>query len=242
MPLIRHDDPCLLFTMRRESMAFLKRFRPTQRVTTTPCWASFCGPADRSVLVMETGIGKENVLSALDWVLAKPSVDGIPYEPRFIVLAGFAGALVDELSVGDVICVAEVVDANGRSWNIDPNRTEQRERLATVDRLIAKSADKRQLATSTGAIAVDMESAHVAARCETAGVPIACVRAISDEVATELSPGLASLLNRGNVAIWRVVLALARRPLLLPELLRLARDTKIASAKLAEVLAEMVEN
>lgn len=240
MPLIRHDDPCLLFTMRRESAAFLRRFRPTQRLYDAPCWASFCGPADRSVLVMETGIGRESVLRALDWMLAKPLVDGVAYEPRFVVMAGFAGALVDALGVGDVICAAEVVDTHGGSWGGEPNRTGQTERAVTVDHLVTKPDDKRRLAIDFGAMAVDMESAYVAARCKAADVPFACVRAISDEVATALSPALTTLLSAGNVAMWRVVLALARRPMLLPELLRLARDTKIASAKLADVLAEMV--
>ncbi|MSU78739.1 MAG: hypothetical protein EXS16_11680 [Gemmataceae bacterium] len=240
MPLIRHDDPCLLVTMRRESSAFLKRYRPTQRIAGVPCWASFCGPADRSVLVMETGIGKENVLRAIDWILTNPIIDAVAYEPRFVVLAGFAGALVDNLKVGDVICAAEIVDTAGSSWRIDPERMEPTERLVTVDRLIAKPEDKRQLASISGAIIVDMESAYVAARCEAAGVPFACVRVISDEVTTAISPALTTLLTGGNVAIWRLVLAVARRPLLLPELLRLARDTKIASTRLADVLAEML--
>ncbi len=240
MSLLRLDDPCVLFPMRRESSHFLRRFRPTQRVPDAPCWASFCGAADRSVLVVETGIGKENALRAVDWILAKPIIDGLEYVPRFVVLAGFAGALVEGLRVGDVICATEVVDPLGGSWHVESDPSELAVRVLTTDRLVTTEADKRQLGQDHAVCAVDMESAYVAERCVSAGLPIAVVRAISDEVATSLSPALGSLLAGGRVSLWRVLLAVARRPMMLPELLRLARDTSVASAKLAVVLEEML--
>jgi adenosylhomocysteine nucleosidase len=236
------DDPCILFALRRESAPFCRQFRPRHAFPGSPCWAHFCGPASRSILVVETGVGQANVARVLDWLLARPKFDGVPYEPRLIVFAGFAGALADGLHVGDIVLAEEVVDERGQSWRTTwpGGSSRYRGRLVTVDQLTATSADKRRLGEQYQACAVDMESALFAARCTQAGIPFACLRAISDEVTTPLSPALTSLLSGGNASPWRVLKTLARHPGMLPELLRLARDTKRASRQLAIVLGEVL--
>ena len=45
-------------------------------------------------------------------------------QPLFLVAAGFAGALRDECSVGDVVLATEVVDARGRCWPRHPEAGE----------------------------------------------------------------------------------------------------------------------
>lgn len=238
---IRLDDPCILFALRRESAPFRRLFQPQQSFPGAPCRAQFCGTAASSVLVVETGVGQANVAHVLDWLLAKPKFEGVVYEPRLAVFAGFAGALTEDLHVGDVVFADEIVDRSGQCWRTtwSPSSSGlRRGRLLTVDELTATPEAKRTLAERHQAIAVEMESAIFAARCTQAGVPFACVRAISDERATTLSPALATMLSGGAVSPWRVMLALARRPRLLPELLRLARDTKKAAEQLALVLGE----
>lgn len=243
---LRIDDPCILFALRRESAPFRRAFRPQQAFPGSPCWAQFCGPASRSVLVVETGVGQAKVANALDWLLAKPKFDGVPYEPRLLVFAGFAGALTDELHIGDVVLADEVVDLHGQSWRttwpgpVSGTVPLRRGRSLTVDELTATPEDKRRLAGQHQALAVEMESAVFAARCTQAGIPFGCVRAISDEAATSLSPALVTMLSGGAASPWRVLLALARRPGMLPELLRLARDTKKAASQLGLVLGELL--
>ena len=113
-------------------------------------------------------------------------------------------------------------------------------RLLTMDHLIACPEQKQRLGEQHHTSAVDMESAFFAERCTKAGLPFACVRAISDEMTTSLSPNLASLLSGGAASPWRVVQALARRPSMLPELMRLARDTRRASEQLGLALGELL--
>jgi adenosylhomocysteine nucleosidase len=113
-----------------------------------------------------------------------------------------------------------------------------RGRLLTADCLIAAPEEKRRLGERYQADAVDMESALFAARCTQAGIPFGCVRAISDEVTTPLSPALVALLSGSTVSPWRVLTALLRQPCLLRELLRLARDTKQAARQLGQALTE----
>jgi len=226
-----------MFAMRRESAPFLRTFRPHRSFAGAPCWARFCSSSGSNVLVTETGIGQANVARALDWLLAKPKFDGVEYRPRSIVFAGFAGALRENLHIGDVVSAGEVIDARGESTRTTwlPATSA---RLLTMDRMIASPEEKRRLGAQYGADIVDMESAVFAARCAQAGIPFGCVRAISDEMATPLSPKLVSLLSGGRVSPWRLVTALARRPSMVRELLRLGRDTRRAAEQLGQSLIQ----
>lgn len=249
MQSTRMDDPCVLFALRRERGPFCREFAPNQAFPGAPCWASFCGPAWLTVLTMETGVGAANVNRSLDWLLSKPALERVPYEPNLLIFAGFAGALTPEMHVGDVLLATEVRDEHGHAWPTTWPETlpEGRWRpplhrapLVSFDQLIGKPDDKRRLHTAHGALAVDMESAAFAARCAQMNIPFACVRAISDDVDTVLSPHLLSLLQGGVASPPRVIGGLARHPSLLFELLRLARDTKKAAEQLGLALGELL--
>jgi adenosylhomocysteine nucleosidase len=246
---VRIDDPCVLFALERECGPFCAEFRPNQAFTGAPCWARFCGPAWLSVLVVETGIGPANVAGALDWLLSKPSFGRVPYEPSLLIFAGFAGALTESLHVGDIVLADEIVDVCGNRWRPTWPTTPlegawkpplNRGRVVSVDQLLGSVDDKRRLGTQHQAIAVEMESAIFAERCTKAELPFACVRAISDDVHTSLSPALTTLLTGGSASPWRALKAVARQPSLLPELMRLARDTRHASRQLGAALGELL--
>jgi adenosylhomocysteine nucleosidase len=201
------------------------------------------------VLVVETGIGQANVARALDWLLTKPLLGNVPYVPPFIIFAGYAGALVDSLRVGDIVLANEIVDEHGGRWPTTwPGALPEgrwtpplhRGRLLTVDHMTATPSEKRTLAGQHQAIAVEMESAFFAARCTKAEIPFTCVRAISDAASTALSPALATLLEGGAVSPWRAFRAVLRQPSLVPEFWRLARDTKHASDQLGLALGELL--
>jgi adenosylhomocysteine nucleosidase len=106
--------------------------------------------------------------------------------------------------------------------------------------LVAAPEQKRHLGARHHAQAVDMEAAFVAGRCAERNVPFGCVRAISDAVDVPLSPSLDALLSGGGVSLPRVCSALIRTPMLLPELLRLGRDTRLAARQLAAALRELL--
>jgi adenosylhomocysteine nucleosidase len=246
---LRIDDPCILFALERERGPFCREFRPNQAFDGAPCWAHFCGPAWLSVLVVETGVGPANVARVLDWLLAAPKFGAVPYEPSLLIFAGFAGALTESLHIGDIVLAEEIVDLHGNRWATtwpaefpqgDWTPPLHRGRLVSVDQLTGSAQEKRRLGEQHQAIAVEMESAVLAERCTRAGLPFACVRAISDEVDTPLSPALTTLLSGGSASPWRVLMTLARRPGMLPELLRLARDTKRASRQLGLALGELL--
>jgi adenosylhomocysteine nucleosidase len=191
-------------------------------------------------LILVTGMGADKTSAALNWVFRfQPSADEA-FRPQVVIAAGFAGGLKPELKIGDIVWATEVVDlAGGRwrtSWPPEPATHFHCGRLLTVDTLIADSARKFALGSAHSALAVDMESAVVARLCTEAGMPFACVRAISDDSATSLSPRLATLLSAGRISTRRVLASLATTPSMVKEFLILARHTRIAARKLSEAL------
>src|SRR5947209_6396194 len=96
-------DPLVLFALRREAAAFLREFEPQQRFPVAPCRARFAGPEWLTVLVLETGVGAAAAEAALRWALGAPRFGNLPYRPKLVLAAGFAGALAPDLRVGDLV-------------------------------------------------------------------------------------------------------------------------------------------
>jgi len=243
------DDPCIIFALGREARPFLREFRPHQRFPGSPCRARFCGPAWLTILSLETGIGPARAAAALDWLLAGPMLENVPYRPKLVLSAGFSGALHHSFQIGDIILATEVLDLDGNRWPTTwPGELPSgewrpplhRAPLLASHRLIGDPAEKRRLGEQHGAAAVDMETAAIARRCTAKGVPFGCVRAISDRVDTPLSPGLAAALSEGRVSPLRLAAGLLRSPRMLGELWRLARDTRLAAQHLGTALGEVL--
>lgn len=243
------DDPCIVFALERESQSFRREFRPQERFLEAPCWARFCGPAWLTVLVLHSGIGKDRMAKTGEWLLQSPVFGNLPYRPKAVLMAGYAGALQDGFKVGDIILATEIVGQSGHSWPATwPERPLegewrppiQRGRILTEEKLISQPAEKRDLGKRHDAVAVDMESAVLAKLCAARGVPFGCVRVISDSVDTVLSPQLVSLMSTGRISIWRTILAVLRRPALAGELRRLAKHTRYASEQLGKGLGELL--
>lgn len=194
--------------------------------------------------VLETGIGAERTRSALEWLLASP------WAPGLIITAGFAGALDDKLQVGDIVVASEVVDGDGNRWECSRHTpcAGRRTRsvrttlgtIVTVSRLVGEPQEKRELREKFGALAVDMESATVAEFCSRRGIPFGCVRAISDDARTALSPRLVGLLAGERVAWWRLAGTALSSPRILMECVRLARNTRLATRRLGDFLHELL--
>jgi nucleoside phosphorylase len=243
------EDPAVVFALPRESMAFRHEFRPQQRFPGAPCWAHFCGPEWLTVLVMHAGMGKARIARAGAWLLGKPAFGNLPYRPKAVLMAGYAGGLRDGLKVGDVILATEIVDAKGNihsaTWPTRPLDGQwdpplQRGRLVTVDKIVSTTQEKRDLGQRHDALAVDMESAVLARLCAAEAVPFGCVRVISDSVDTPLPPRLVSLITGDRISIPRTILTMLRHPTVCTDFWRLAKQTRHASQQLGKALGELL--
>ncbi len=137
--------------------------------------------------------------------------NGLPDADAYVSF-GIAGALRHDLPVGTVIDATRVVDEHGTVlWEGDGLGVvaARRGTILGADRIVDDPAERAALQASTGADAVDMESAPLARTGKLAG----CIRAISDTPDRQLA-GLAegAKLN-GEVDVRGLVRGFARAPL-----------------------------
>jgi adenosylhomocysteine nucleosidase len=161
---------------------------------------------------------------------------------------GMAGGLDPTLSAGAILLPTEVVGPDGRIVNTEPgwrNRLSaavaahapvRSGRLLTTPRAIGSVADKAELFKTTGAVAVDMESAAIGAVAEQHQLPFMAVRVVVDSAADVLPRAVtAAADNEGHLQIWRLIGALALAPNELAPLIRLARRYRAANRSLAAI-------
>ncbi|MEX0939253.1 MAG: hypothetical protein WDZ59_15430 [Pirellulales bacterium] len=144
------------------------------------------------------------------------------HRPRWIISAGFAGGLRDELARDDFVMPSALVNEGGKVLRVDLQLGSQSEstprvhggRLLTVDRIVATPQEKRDLGRKHDAVAVDMESYAVAEVCQREKVRFLAVRAISDAVDERLPPDLEKLMKPQSLAhrAGAVTGTLVRRP------------------------------
>ena len=210
----------VLFAVEREAKPFLRSCRDARAISSDR-WL-----CDKGRLLVEiVGVGKPSARSNVEALLATGC------RPQQIIVAGFAGALRGGLAVGDVIVAAEVVDESGGRWPTTwPD--ERNGRVLTTDRMIGEPALKTELGIKHAADIVEMESSAVAEVCVRHGIPFGCVRVVSDDVSKPLSKRLMGLVESGRVRIIRVLWEVLRSPGMGIELVRLAKQTRMAAEKL----------
>lgn len=135
---------------------------------------------------------------------------------------GVAGALDANLVPGDIVvpeCVRDApaataypTDAAGAERllaALPANLHVHRGTLWSAAAPVATMAAKQALAARTGAIAVDMEAASIAAVAARAGLPLVVVKAICDPLARELPAGLITAMDGAATGVsTRVVAAI----------------------------------
>ncbi len=104
--------------------------------------------------------------------------------------------------------------------------------LLTVRRIIEHAAEKRTLASTTGAIALDMESAAIADAAADARIAYLPVRAISDLVNEDLEGMSHFFSGEGTFRLFGGLLYLLSHPNDLIHLSRLRAHTTVASKRL----------
>ena len=184
------------------------------------------------------GIGPESARRATEAVIQN-------YFPSVLISAGLAGALVPELHVGETIFPALVIDTADSSRHQTAigdaplgNTTLGNTVLATYPD-VAGAEQKRQIAKSYGAHAVDMEAAAIARAAQKYNLPFTAVKAISDEFDFEI-PGLTRFIQNGQFKTTAFIVYAAFRPWLWFRVIRLARNTQLASQNLCAWLRESV--
>lgn len=141
---------------------------------------------------------------------------------------GMAGALADDLTIGDWVVGTAVVGAV--SQRCDPAwcdgfvaalRHAHRGRVYADGRMITDVVEKRALGRRFGALAVDMESHVAASVASERGLRLAVLRCVSDEASRPLPSAIAVAMRPdGALDMSAMLRTVARRPGQLPDLAR----------------------
>ncbi len=188
------------------------------------------------VVAAVTGIGTAAAARAAERVLDGGAID-------HLLVVGIAGGIGPSVGIGDLVVPELVLDlASGREQRPHPLGAAARGILATYDGLLLDPETLARL-QARGAVAIDMETAAIAAVCERRRCPWSVFRAISDRADDgSADPEILALAGpdgRGDPgALARFVL---RRPGRLPELLRLARGMRRAARSAADAAVAALE-
>jgi adenosylhomocysteine nucleosidase len=164
---------------------------------------------------------------------------------------GMAGGLDPALKAGSVVLPCELIAADGsrfaasRSWRervaaaVSPLRAVSAGNLLSSARAIDTPADKSAAFRATGAAAVDMESAAVAAIASLHNLPFIAVRVIVDTAADTLPRAVVNASRAGRVQIGRLMTGLILSPGEIGALIRLVQRYRIAMRSLRAIGAHL---
>ncbi len=168
---------------------------------------------------------------------AQAEIDG----PVDMVLSvGWAGALREEGYPGELLVPNIVVNAQtGERYTLA-----ERERpvVLVTTAQVADETEKRRLAKSYGGMLVDMESATVARMAQMRGIPVCCMKIVTDEVTARL-PNLNSFINSmGQMEMARFIGHVLLRPGHWLALIRMGRASASGANSLSSAILHLLKH
>ena len=200
----------------------------------------------RHVAMAISGAGRQAAARAADALI-------LGHRPPLVISAGFCGALSPEVRRHDVVVADSLADAAGNVIQLDRSRWAPAlpappprvhvGRLLTVDEIVRRAAEKRQLGEKHQALAVDLESLAVAEVCRRQGVPILVIRIATDALDDELPREVDRLTRqRTRAGRWGAAFgAILSRPGVIKDLYKLRENALTASDRLARFLVRVIE-
>jgi nucleoside phosphorylase len=160
-----------------------------------------------------------------------------------LISAGFAGALADDLRVGDLLLAENFSTVDlGERWSSLSSLPIHVADMLTVPALIDSSEERVKLARTSGAGAVDMETEFIAQACAKLGVPLLSLRVISD-TPRALFPAPANVLfdiEHQRTRMLKLATHLLAHPTHVPRLVQFAKRIARARKILADALITLV--
>ncbi len=206
-----------------------KRMPVSQRMARK--WLS--GSGDDVYVAVCAGMGAVAATRAF----AEAEADG-PLNMVFSI--GWAGALCEGTCAGEIMIPDLVVDAQtGERMALTP---ECRNCVLVTTARVAGESEKRRLAASYGGVLVDMESATVVRLAQMRGVPVCCIKVITDEVGVPL-PDLNPYIDKmGQMKMMRFIGYVAFRPRHWKPLIALGKSSTLGATVLASVIYNLIFN
>ena len=192
---------------------------------------------DRAVTILHTGVGAKNCNARLELLLHTA-------RPKLVISSGFAGAVSEQLQVGDLILAQNFSDPGllAGAERILRDREPQRVKLFTSTSIVDSIVERNETARASGAAAIDMETGAIAAVCSAHGVPLLSLRVISDtpNQPFPMPPSILFDIERQRISYGGLLAYLFRDPASIGRLIRFARRIAHARATLTDAIVDLI--
>lgn len=207
--------------------------------------------AGHEITVLESGIGFDNASKATRALIKV-------MQPDILVSAGFCGGIGLNLVVGDVVLATRLlivssgvvnevpVELSAAGFNFVASQPVSDHRVfgglfVSTPAIMSKGDIATLLPTGALNPVVEMESAAVALLAAENGIPLIGIRSVSDPADEELGFSLDELCDdRMRISIPRVLFTVMRKPRIIPQIVRLSRNSKIAQASLEKSVEQLL--
>ena len=220
------------FALPAESSGFVRRLHKQTRSDRNGVRLIHGEIDNRAIEVLHTGVGEKVCRERMANFLQDR-------EFTYLISAGFAGALNDRLQAGDLLIAenfstVQLTDARSALSTLPIHIAD----LVTVPLMIDSTEERKKIAQTTGAAAVDMETEFIARACAEHGTPLLSLRVISDTPSKPLPAPANVLFNmeRQRTDLTKLTLHVLKHPGAIPRFLAFAR--KLAQAR--EILANAI--
>ena len=227
----------ITFALPVESAAFIKTLRDKRREGIGE-FEIVRGKIDnRGVEIFHTGVGEK---------ICRRRMAAFLQDERFelLISAGFAGALDDELNIGDVVIAQNFSSAKIAAASLPADFPARIRDIATSGHVIDSAEERLRVAQTTGAAAVDMETEFIARACAEHELPMLSLRAISDTPARPLPlpPHVLFDTERQKTRATRLSLYLLTHPARIARMISFARQVRTARRSLTHALAAILRS
>jgi len=235
----------IITAMPAETRAITRALQHTQKMRMGGLVVHQAHVSGHELTIVEAGMGFTNATTA-----ARQLFDEL--RPDLVISAGFCGGISAELQVGDAVVatgltIVSETGLQGVPVTISPvsrvfvsRQGDEGRRVfaglfATTTAIMQKTQLAALLPTDAPYPVVEMESAAIALLAGENGIPFVGLRTVSDPVDEELGFALYEFCDkRMRIRIPRVLLTVARKPRIIPQLIRLAGNSRVAAASLSQ--------
>lgn len=233
----------LVAAMPQESKALLKQVEGWKKRTISGFRVYSYPESGWDCRLIESGMGAERAADAT-WVLINAA------KPKFLISFGIAGAVEEDLRIGDVVAAESTCMLQGNKLTaVQPLAKVSQPAWDAISAALKKEGVRlfRGTAITTRGSqwtgrhpgipehpVLEMETTGILHAAQESGVPLVVLRAISDGPAAPIPFDLASMMDEDyNLRIGRIIEAILRHPNILRQVLRMGKNSEIAARNAA---------
>jgi adenosylhomocysteine nucleosidase len=206
---------------------------------------------NHDIFVLESGMGFDNAARAAETLIGT-------VWPDILISAGFCGGIAPDLGVGAVVLATRLVLLSGDvvvdvpvEFAVASRNFVSRQSVSgypafgslfiSTPVITSKAHIASLLPIGSPHPVVEMESAAIAQISAEKGIPFVGIRSVSDPAGEELGFSLNEFCDdRMRIRIPLVLLTIFRKPRIIPQLVRLSRNSRIAGASLARAIEQFL--